>query len=409
MEQENSKKKCSRFPGVRSRKHKTRKYKGRLDECFFIRLYVDGKLIEEACGWSSDGWYAERAYKRLSEFKENARNGVMPRSMKELRELNKKEQAQQEQLEIEQKRIEDQENITFSTLFKMYADAGAVRKKAKVLMVEEGRFRKWLEPSVGSLPAVHVTPETLEALQASIIDQGRSPQTASHVIDLFRATWRWAQKRKLIQKECPVLSMERVKVSNTKERWFTAEELHSLLKWLAEKDPCTERLVLCAAHTGARLGELAQLEWHHVDFRERQINFIHTKTNKPRSVPMTDELYNMLNVMLSEKSNEYVFLQKSGVTFFHIKNNILLTNTPYFFKMALKELKLNEGHTNSRTKLNFHSLRHTCATSLLRAGTDPRTVQDLLGWSTMKMLERYTHVVPEAKRSAIQSLSEMYK
>ncbi len=409
MQQVHNTKEPSRFPGVRSRKHKTRKYKGRFDECFFLRLHIDGKLTEEACGWSSEGWSAEKAFKRLTEFKENARKGIMPRSMKELREQNLKEQALKEELEAEQLRKHAQEHITFSALFAMYTDAGAVRKKAKVQIVEEGRYRKWLQPWLGDMPAVLITPERLEALQAKILDEGRSPQTAAHIIDLFRATWRWAQKRKLIQKECPVQSMERIKVSNTKERWFTSEELSLLLQWLAQRAPCTKRLVLCAAHTGARLGELAQLTWHHVDFRERQLNFVHTKTGKPRSVPMTDEVYDMLQAQGERPSGGYVFLQKSGKPFFHMKDGVLITNTPYYFKLAVADLELNAGHMSSKTKLNFHSLRHTCATSLLRAGTDPRTVQDILGWSTMKMLERYTHVVPEAKRSAMQSLSGMYK
>lgn len=401
-------KETTRFPGVRLRKHKTRKHGVRFDENYFIRHRIDGKLIEESCGWSSEGWTVARAYERLAEFKKNTRKGVHPRSMKELRDLNIKEKERLDKEDAAMKLHYAQEQITFGELFRAYADAGTVRKNAKVRLVEKGRFNTWLAPWFGDTPVIQVTPENLEALQAKILAKGRSPQTASHVIDLFRATWRWAQKRKLVQKECPVVSMERVRVANIKERWFTSMELHKLLQWLAEHDPHTKHLVLCAAHTGARLGELARLTWGNIDIAERQINFNHTKTGKPRSVPMSQEVVVMLSGVQAGSPEGNVFLQRNGLPFYQIKDGVLLTSTPYYFRGAIAALKLNEGYTSNRTKLNFHSLRHMCATTLLRAGTDPRTVQEILGWSTMKMLERYAHVVPAAKRKAIHALSGMY-
>jgi len=401
-------KKATSLPGVRIRKHPTRKHgAARFDEHYFIRHRVDGKLIEESCGWASQGWTADKAYKRLAEFKENTRKGIGPRTMKELREMNRKEQEQRASEEREMKRLDAQKHITFSELFDLYSMAGIVRKKAKVLMVETGRFKSWLQPHLGDTPAIQITPEMLESLQSQILTEGRSSQTASHVIDLFRATWRWAQKRKLINKECPVSNMERVKPANIKERCFTTKELYSILDWLYEHDMNTALLTLCAAHTGARLGELAQLTWHDIDFREQQINFTHTKTGKPRSVPMSSPLTEALARAKPAQTEGHVFVQKNGKPFFTIKDSAVLTNTPYYFRQALAGLDLNKNLTSNLMKLNFHSLRHTCATNLLRAGTDPRTVQEILGWSTMKMLERYTHVVPESKRQAIGALSNM--
>ena len=399
----------TRFPGVRCRKSTTRKHGIRADECFFIRRRVDGKVVEESCGWLSEGMSAAKAYSLLSEFKENDKKGDGPRTLKELRELNAKRQAQAKQAELEAEHLRKREEITFSELFDAYSAAGSVRKNSKVLATEQGRYTNWLAPAFGNKPAKHITAITLEKLQAEILEAGRSPQTAKHVIDLFRATWRWAQKRKLIIGECPVANMERVKFKNIKERWFTPSELTKLLNWLREEDISTWRFVLCAAHTGARLGELARLTWQHVDFMEHQVNFVHTKTGKPRSVPMTTEVYKMLSDIEQRGPEDTVFLQRNNLPFFNIKKGILKTDTPYYFRKALTALQLNVGYTNNNTKLNFHSLRHSCATTLLRAGIDPRTVQELLGWSTMKMLERYAHVVPAAKRDAMAALSKGYE
>ena len=54
--------------------------------------------------------------------------------------------------------------------------------------------------------------------------------------------------------------------------------------------------------------------------------------------------------------------------------------------------------------LTLHSLRHTFATNLVMNGTDLRTVQELLGHSSLTMTMRYSHPTPEHKRNAIANL-----
>jgi site-specific recombinase XerD len=52
-----------------------------------------------------------------------------------------------------------------------------------------------------------------------------------------------------------------------------------------------------------------------------------------------------------------------------------------------------------------HTLRHTFATRLIENGVDLRTVQELGGWSQIKMLERYGHVSPSRKAAAVEGLA----
>ena len=45
--------------------------------------------------------------------------------------------------------------------------------------------------------------------------------------------------------------------------------------------------------------------------------------------------------------------------------------------------------------VRFHDLRHTCATLLFKAGQHPKTVQELLGHSSISItLDTYSHVLP---------------
>ncbi len=48
----------------------------------------------------------------------------------------------------------------------------------------------------------------------------------------------------------------------------------------------------------------------------------------------------------------------------------------------------------------LHDARHTAATILLVQGVDPRTVMEVMGWSTVAMLARYQHVLDELRSEA---------
>ena len=49
-----------------------------------------------------------------------------------------------------------------------------------------------------------------------------------------------------------------------------------------------------------------------------------------------------------------------------------------------------------------HTTRHTFATRLVQNGVDLRTVQELGGWSSLRMLERYAHVAPAARSKRLK-------
>ena len=52
-----------------------------------------------------------------------------------------------------------------------------------------------------------------------------------------------------------------------------------------------------------------------------------------------------------------------------------------------------------------HALRHTFASRLAMAGVDPRTIQELGGWRSLAMVERYTHLSPTHKAAAVERIA----
>ena len=53
--------------------------------------------------------------------------------------------------------------------------------------------------------------------------------------------------------------------------------------------------------------------------------------------------------------------------------------------------------------MRFHDFRHTWATRHVMSGTPLPMVQKLAGWSSMKMLERYTHLNAVDMRSYVNN------
>jgi integrase len=54
--------------------------------------------------------------------------------------------------------------------------------------------------------------------------------------------------------------------------------------------------------------------------------------------------------------------------------------------------------------IRWHGLRHSCATRLMRARVAPRVVQRILGWSSLTMVEHYSHVADDQMREAMDLL-----
>jgi site-specific recombinase XerD len=64
----------------------------------------------------------------------------------------------------------------------------------------------------------------------------------------------------------------------------------------------------------------------------------------------------------------------------------------------------NQGITDKKKWVNFHTLRHTFASWLVENGTDIYLVKDLLGHHDLKMTERYAHIGENQLKQAVMKL-----
>ena len=60
-------------------------------------------------------------------------------------------------------------------------------------------------------------------------------------------------------------------------------------------------------------------------------------------------------------------------------------------------------------EIRFHDLRHTFASRLVMNSVDIKTVQELLGYSSLNMALRYSHLAPDHRLRAIKTLDKAYR
>lgn len=131
---------------------------------------------------------------------------------------------------------------------------------------------------------------------------------------------------------------------------------------------------------GLRCGELLALKPVHIDSKRNIINLKNAKGKKDRIVPLSPKILEMLRAYyLIFKPKNYLF---EGQIIGNPYNDRSLQQV---LKQALKKVGITKPVT-------LHWLRHSYATHLLESGTDLRYIQELLGHSSSKTTEIYTHV-----------------
>ena len=146
--------------------------------------------------------------------------------------------------------------------------------------------------------------------------------------------------------------------------------------------------------TGIRLSELLNLNIQNIDIKSKLIRVI-GKGNKERIIPIGKKGIDALKLYLSKEDRD---LDSKIVQplFINKKNKRLPKRS--IQRSVTKYLKLIIGVEGAGP----HTLRHSFATHLIENGADIRTVQELLGHSSLSTTQIYTHI-------KTKQMKEVYK
>ena len=151
--------------------------------------------------------------------------------------------------------------------------------------------------------------------------------------------------------------------------------------------------------TGMRRAELAALEDKDVDVQGRQIR-VFGKRRKERMVPLGEQLAKEIEGYLAIKRE--IVLGDVGFGIFLVRKK---RNGDWVALGAAGIYNIVRARMGDVTTLKKHSphvLRHTFATTMLNNGADIRTIQTLLGHSSLEATQVYTHATFEQMKKAYE-------
>jgi len=151
-----------------------------------------------------------------------------------------------------------------------------------------------------------------------------------------------------------------------------------------DKDGIRDKLIIEMLYaTGVRVSELINIKYSDIDYNNKRIR-VCGKGNKERIVYFGDYALDALKEYTAthKKNNEgYVFTNSKG-------GRLSDRGVRYIIDNIMKKLSV-------KVHVTPHVLRHTFATDMLNNGCDIRIVQELLGHSSLRTTEIYTHVTNE--------------
>lgn len=238
-------------------------------------------------------------------------------------------------------------------------------------------YRTHIEPCIGSLHMDSVGKREVIALMrkaAERISASSSYRLFVLLRYLFNLALRWKTGGLT---ENPTDDYALPRIDNHRERYLSKEEAQRLLETInRSRNRVLKYIIPMLLLTGARKREVLDAKWSDFDIERRFWRIPFTKAGRERFVPLSDAALALLNKIPHLPNCPYVFANPNT-----LKPYVAIY---YSWHSARTEAGLAD--------VRIHDLRHSFASFLVNAGCSLYEVQKLLGHSSSKMTQRYSHL-----------------
>lgn len=343
------------------------------ERTFYIRFTLKGKRrVEEKVGTRSEGYSWALASKVLA-------SRVAPRRHDE---------------ELPRDRANDP---TWNVMAAAFLEWSETNKRS--FADDKQRWEKYLQPVIGHLQSFEATPQHFERVKRRMIQEELAASTIRNVLTLASGIWRRCRDWGLVHGDSPTVKVSAPRINNQRVRFLSPQEVEVFLAELRKDNERDYGLALLAWCTGCRSGEAFGLKWADVDLAQRVATFRDTKTGVTRSVRLNERVSVYLASIGPGMPNEYVWPQrreKGNAKIGHINSTAI---------MRVANRLFNDGVTDRRHRVVYHTLRHSFASHLVSQGVPLNVVQKLLGHNSLAMVQRYAHLAPGAESNAVELIS----
>ncbi len=220
-------------------------------------------------------------------------------------------------------------------------------------------------------------------------DGGAASSTIGRKVASVRSLFRHLQRRRVLT-ENPAAQLKAPRLRRPMPVFLDAETMGEVIETAAASDVETlrDRAILETLYAGGlRVSELAGLDIGRLELDgDLGSARVVGKGNKERMVPLGSKSLAALRAYLAVRHElEEPTRPEHHAVFLSARGQRL--GVRRIQEMVKRYGVLGAG----RADLHPHALRHSCATHLLDGGADLRSIQELLGHSTLSVTQRYTH------------------
>lgn len=244
---------------------------------------------------------------------------------------------------------------------------------------------KRLHPILGNLMLDEISLAVIVRIKEFLL-KDVSKATTNRYLALVRAIlkravdeWEWLDKT-------PKVKL--FKESDGRVRFITPEQVQALMRELPVHQ---QDMVQFALLTGLRQSNVFKLEWLNVNLEQGHmwVNASDSKNRKPIAVPLNREALVVLHRQLG----------KHPVRVFTYAGKPIANANTRAWRKALKRAGIMD--------FRWHDLRHTWASWHRMQGTPTHELQQLGGWKTGAMVERYAHLASDHLAAAAARLDSV--
>jgi integrase len=373
MENSNKRIRVPKYQGVYYLESEKRRHQGKPDRSFYI-TYKDirGKKIWEKIGWTSEGINAQLASQIRGKRIQTVRHGD----------------------DLPQKKKTEP---TLGDVWEKY-DKWLVHGK-KSSYSDRHRWKNHLKDRFADKLLSEISSLDMENLKIELLNEGLAPATVKHILVIVRQLFNKARYWKMYAGDNPINGVKLPELSNECERFLNYDEAHLLLDYLQKTNNWTHDIVLLSLKTGMRASEIFNLKWGYVYLENKYLAIIDSKNGDRRDAYITPSIENLFRKINPGQPGDFVFTNQK---------NEKINEISHAFANVIDKLGFNNNVTDRRQKVTFHTLRHTFASWLALENNSLLTIKKLLGHKTIKMTERYAHLLPDHKRAAVEQIESKY-
>lgn len=324
---------------------------------------------------------------------------------------------------LEQGTFVEPSKVTVAEYMKQWIPSIEMELRPRTLASYRLNVETHIIPRLGHFRLQALSPTHIKSFYSDLLSEGRSdgsgglsPRTVQYVGTILGRALRDAESQRLIQRN-PAAAVRKPKPSSRKAsiNTWTGEELRRFLD--AVKDERIFPVLLLAATTGLRRGELLGLTWRQVDLDVGRLRVVQAlvvvggefrltppkRESSVRSIavdPTTVEVLRRWRKRQHEErlawgpaydNQDLVFSREDGSPI----NPDWLTRK---FAALVRQVNV--------PPIRLHDLRHTHATLALQANVHPKVIAERLGHSSVMItLDTYSHAIPSLQEEAAEKVA----